>query len=43
MKRTHGLSEREMELARLMMEDCHSTGDIQKKLNRLCDNFVVLA
>ncbi len=35
MKRTHGLSERELELARLLMEDCHSTGDIQKKLKRL--------
>ncbi len=31
MKRTHGLSKREMELARLLMEDCHSTGDIQEK------------
>jgi len=28
MKRTHELSEREMELARLLMEECHSTGDI---------------
>ncbi len=35
MKRTHGLSEREMELARLLMEECHSTGDIQEKLKRL--------
>ncbi len=35
MKRTHGLSEREMELVRLLMEECHSTSDIQKKLKRL--------
>ena len=35
MKREHGLSEREMELVKLLMADCHSTGDIQAKLKRL--------
>ena len=34
-KRTHGLSEKEMELAGLLMADCRSTGDIQAKLKRL--------
>ncbi|MGN1109304.1 MAG: hypothetical protein ACI4RK_07965 [Oscillospiraceae bacterium] len=29
MKRTHGLDEREMELVKLMMADCQTTGDIQ--------------
>lgn len=33
--RTHGLDEREMELVKLMMTDCHSTGYIQDKLKRL--------
>ncbi len=32
MKRTHGMDEREMELARLLMAECHTTGDIQAKL-----------
>ena len=35
MKRTHGLDEREMELVKLLMADCRSTGDIQAKLKRL--------
>ncbi len=34
-ERRHGLSEREMELAKLLMEECKSTGDIQAKLKRL--------
>ncbi len=34
-KRNHGLSEKEMELVKLLMEDCESTGDIQAKLKRL--------
>lgn len=32
MKRTHGLDEREMELAKLLMAECHTTGDVQAKL-----------
>ena len=35
MKRTHGLDEREMELVKLLMADCRTTGDIQAKLKRL--------
>lgn len=35
MKRTHGLDEREMELVKLLMADCQTTGDIQAKLKRL--------
>jgi len=35
MKRTHGLDVREMELARLLMAECHTTGDIQAKLKKL--------
>lgn len=35
MARTHNLSEKEMELVQLLMEDCRSTGDIQEKLKRL--------
>ena len=35
MKREHGLNEKEMELVKLLMADCHSTGDIQAKLKRL--------
>ena len=35
MKKTYGLDEREMELARLLMADCHTTRDIQAKLKRL--------
>lgn len=31
----HGLSEKEMELAKLLMEDCRTTGDIQAKLKKL--------
>lgn len=34
-ERRHGLSEREMELAKLLMADCRSTGDIQAKMKRL--------
>ena len=34
-KRTHGLDEREMELVKLLMADCRTTGDIQNKLKRL--------
>ena len=33
--RTHGLTEREMELAKLLMADCKTTSDIQAKLKRL--------
>ncbi len=33
--RTHGLSEREMELAKLLMADCKTTGDVQAMLKRL--------
>ncbi len=33
--RTHGLSEREMELANLLMADCKTTEDVQAKLKRL--------
>ena len=33
--KTHGLTEREMELAKLLMADCKTTGDIQAKLKRL--------
>ncbi len=32
MKRTHGLDEREMELVKLLMADCQTTGDIQANL-----------
>lgn len=35
MKRTHGLDEREMELAKLLMAECHTMGDIQAKLKKL--------
>ncbi len=35
MKKTHGLDEREVELARLMMAECHTTGDVQAKLKKL--------
>ncbi len=35
MKRTHGLDEREMELVKLLMADCQTTGDIQSKLKKL--------
>ena len=35
MKRTHGLDEREMELAKILMADCKTTGDIQAKLKKL--------
>ncbi len=33
--RTHGFSEKEMELAKLLMAECETTGDIQEKLKRL--------
>ena len=33
--RTHGLTEREMELAKRLMADCKTTGDVQAKLKRL--------
>lgn len=33
--RNHGLSEKEMELVKLLMADCETTGDIQEKLKRL--------
>ena len=32
--RNHGLSEKEMELVKLLMADCESTGDIQAKLRQ---------
>ena len=35
MKKTHGLDEREMELVKLLMADCQTTGDIQTKLKKL--------
>ena len=35
MKRTQGLDEREIELVKLLMADCQTTGDIQAKLKRL--------
>ena len=35
MKRTHGLDEKEMELVKLLMANCQTTGDIQAKLKRL--------
>ena len=35
MKRTHGLNEKEMELVKLLMADCRTTGDIQDKLKQL--------
>ena len=35
MKREHGLNEKEMELVKLLMADCHNTGDIQSMLKRL--------
>jgi transposase-like protein len=31
----HGLSEKEMELVQLLVEDCKTTGDIQAKLKKL--------
>ena len=34
-ERTHGLNEKEMELVKLLMADCETTGDIQTKLKRL--------
>ena len=33
--RTHGLNEKEMELVKLLMAECQTTGDIQNKLKRL--------
>lgn len=33
--RNHGLSKKEMELVKLLMAECESTGDIQAKLKRL--------
>lgn len=35
MKREHGLNEKEMELVKLLMADCHNTGDVQSMLKRL--------
>ena len=35
MKKTHRLDEREMELVKLLMSDCQTTGDIQAKLKKL--------
>ena len=32
--RNHGLSEKEMELVKLLMADCETTGDIQTLLRR---------
>ena len=34
MKKTHGLDDREMELVKLLMADCQTTGDIQAKLKK---------
>ena len=36
MKREHGLSEKEMELVKLLMADCHNTGDIKSMLKWCC-------
>ena len=33
--RTHGLTEKEMELVKLIMSECQTTGDIQAKLKKL--------
>lgn len=33
--KTHGLSEKEMEMVSYLMQDCKNTGDIQAKLKRL--------
>ena len=33
--KTHGLNEKEMELVKLLMADCETTGDIQQKLKKL--------
>lgn len=33
--RNHGLSEKEIELVKLLMADCESAGDIQAKLKKL--------
>ena len=33
--RTHGLSEKETELVKLLVQECESTRDIQEKLKRL--------
>ena len=35
MIRTHGLDEREMELVKLLMAECQTTGDIQAKLKKM--------
>ena len=35
MRKKHGLDEKEMELVKLLMADCETTGDIQAKLKRL--------
>ena len=35
MKRTHGLDDRAMELVKLLMADCQTTGNIQAKLKKL--------
>ncbi len=35
--RTHGLDEKEMELVKLLMAECKSTGDIQAKLKKLSE------
>ena len=35
MKIEYGLNEKEMELVKLLMADCHNTGDIQSMLKRL--------
>lgn len=34
-QRNHGLNEKELELVKLLMADCQTTGDIQAKLKRL--------
>jgi len=35
MERTHVMNEREMELARLLMTEYHTTGDVLAKLKKL--------
>lgn len=41
MKRAHGSDEREMELIKLLMADCQTTGDIQAKLKRLSQGLSI--
>ena len=40
MKRTHGVDDRDMELVKLQMADCQTTGDIQAKLKKLFEQML---